>query len=967
MGKIATGHARAFAPGARVQIRDEEWIVRSAAATETGGQAVKVVGTSELVRNKQAIFLTDLDDVVLLLPEETQLVPDPSPRYRKSRLFLESLLRRSPPTGSEITIGHQAAIEPSEYQLQPAAKALRQTRPRMLFADGVGLGKTIEVGILLSELIKRGRGDRILVVALKSILAQFQQELWARFTIPLVRLDSVGIQRVQSKIPSNMNPFYFYDRAIISIDTLKKDVKYRRYLEKCHWDVIVIDECQNVAVRGKGTAGQESQRARLARLLSSTCDSLILTSATPHDGSSESFASLMNLLEPTAVADPTDYTREEIEDFFIRRFKKDVKHEVAESFQERLEIPPDRVPASDPENRAFETLSKIEFRTIDRRRQSKGILFRTLLLKAFLSSPSACAATIRQRLRHKDLRVEDESGGGTGEPTDPAAAHDREVLTQLLAEVEAVKPSTFAKYQKLLERLRAIGLDQSGSTERVVIFSERIDTLNFLEERLRNDLKLKNDQIEIFHGTLDDQTQKRLVQEFGTEKASVRVLLASDAASEGINLHYYCHRLIHFDLPWSLITLEQRNGRIDRFGQAYPPELYYLLTIPTNPDLQGDLRVLERLIEKESTASQNLGDTAWLLNLHDAEREEEHIATGIEEGKAPEEIIPEEPVHTDFMELLFGDDAPKEPAADRAAGFSLFANDLGYAKEALREVLEEEAKDTDVLEWHDHLDGFSLRAPDDLKLRFEYLPPELQRDDNRFLLTADRSRVMDDLAAARQDEGKWPESQLFWELHPIAQWIDDRVQACFQRHEAPIVRVDQGLGADETMVIVQAVLSNRRSQPALAEWFGVGFEGGRRGRLVPFAELAREVGLDATITNPGREVSDALRARLSGLLPSAVDRAHEHVKRVRGQRAEQISGAVEASLLRLRRWKNAREERIGEDLAAPDLAPIRRRRLEAERHETERLYEQRKEWVESLQTIPVPYLRVAAVLISPEA
>lgn len=103
-----------------------------------------------------------------------------------------------------------------------------------------------------------------------------------------------------------LNPFYYYNRAIISIDTLKRDVKYRRYLEGCHWDVIVIDECQNLAVRGRG--GQESQRARLAQLLGRTCDSMILTSATPHDGREESFASLMNLLEPTAVADAANCT-----------------------------------------------------------------------------------------------------------------------------------------------------------------------------------------------------------------------------------------------------------------------------------------------------------------------------------------------------------------------------------------------------------------------------------------------------------------------------------------------------------------------------------------------------------------------------------------------------------------------------------------------------------------------------------
>lgn len=142
------------------------------------------------------------------------------------------------------------------YQLDPALQALRQP------------------------------GERILCITLKSLLTQFQKEFWSRFSIPLVRLDSVGLQRVRNNIPSNL--------------------KYRNYLENAWWDIIIIDECHNVAARGHEDG--LSRRARLARLLSGRSDTMILLSATPHDGSARSFASLMSLLDPTAISDPDDYT-----------------------------------------------------------------------------------------------------------------------------------------------------------------------------------------------------------------------------------------------------------------------------------------------------------------------------------------------------------------------------------------------------------------------------------------------------------------------------------------------------------------------------------------------------------------------------------------------------------------------------------------------------------------------------------
>ncbi len=409
--------ATVLAPGARVEIRSAEWIVRRVDATSTGGYSLLVTGVSEIVRDKEARFLTEIEGkgIKVLDPAETALVPDDSPQFRKAKLYLESLLRQSPPTDTDLWIGHRAAVDDLPFQLDPALQALDQPRQRILMADSTGLGKTVEVGILLSELIRRGRGKRILVVTVKSMMTQFQKEMWSRFTIPLVRLDSVGIDRIRTRIPANSNPFHYYDRAIISIDTLKASTDYRVHLENCRWDVIVIDEAHNVAVRGSG----RSLRAKLAELLSRQSDTLIMTSATPHDGKPASFASLMNMLNPTAIANPNDYGKDDIKGLFVRRFKKDIQDQIAGGMKERRVLKLSR-DASPEEERAYEILAGLKFRSLDRGQRTGQLLFRTVLEKALFSSPAACLQTATARLKKLEADAS------------PEAAHDRAALQELV-------------------------------------------------------------------------------------------------------------------------------------------------------------------------------------------------------------------------------------------------------------------------------------------------------------------------------------------------------------------------------------------------------------------------------------------------------------------------------------------------------------------------------------------------------
>lgn len=811
---------QSFAPGSRVRVRGEEWAVEKSLPLSTGGQAVHVRGLTELVRGHQAIFLNTLDDIQPLRPEDTRLVSDDSTGFRQTRLYLETLLRRTPPTDTRIHLAHRAAIDPMPYQFVPTRRALgepiagtqRQTvRPRILIADGTGLGKTIEAGILLTELIKRGRARRILVVATKALLTQFQRDLWARFTIPLVRLDSEGIRQVQSRIPSNRNPFSYYDRCIISVDTLKNNGKYRSELEQIHWDVIVVDECQNVANRG-------SQRESLARLLAAKCDALVLTSATPHNGRPESFANLMRMLDPTAIADAERFTREDIEHLFVRRFKHDIEGQAGDSFQER-KIHTHAVPASAVELKALAALRDSKLHSLGTKRGGVDVLQRWNLVKAFLSSPRACLESIEHRIKTtKDALKDDKHPFARDLKQDLT---DLATLKTLVEACDAVRE--FSKVNELFNQLAALGFNGGPSSPRVIVFSERIATLELLKEEIakRFSIGQPDEVIKVFEASQSDKELNDIKESFGQASSPVRLLLASDAASEGVNLHYHCHQLFHFDIPWSLIRLTQRNGRIDRYGQKQEPQLHYLLT--RSDEAAADQQIVNRLIEREKVVQRQLGDVGALLGLYDAEAEDSFITQAIAEGRKVEEIIPDEPrtpvaaarddadqtpsdgdvsatgrtlaavakqpppdEEIDLFALL---NEPDEPGTATAAPVmnlealldsitrgggpagslndavsnlpSLFANDHELCVTALHQLEGSPLLGTDAIRWESDATNKALRiyAPDSFNaFRGEFLPDEaLPPKNDPFLLTGSPKMITEEIGRALENnDGAWP-------------------------------------------------------------------------------------------------------------------------------------------------------------------------------------------------------------------
>jgi superfamily II DNA/RNA helicase len=205
--------------------------------------------------------------------------------------------------------------------------------------------------------------------------------------------------------------------------------------------------------------------------------------------------------------------------------------------------------------------------------------------------------------------------------------------------VAEIDVASFSKYQKLLEVLRETWRwSPAKKDDRLVIFTESRETQMFLDKQLTADLGLAEGQLAILHGSMGDTDQQALVEAFGQAKAKVRLLVATDVAAEGLNLHYQCHRLVHFDIPWSLMVFQQRNGRIDRYGQEQKPHLLYLLTDSENPGIKGDARILELLIDKDDQAQRNIEDPGAFMNVYDVEEEERVIARAMEEEKSAEDL-----------------------------------------------------------------------------------------------------------------------------------------------------------------------------------------------------------------------------------------------------------------------------------------------------------------------------------------
>jgi superfamily II DNA or RNA helicase len=962
----------AYAPGSVVVARDEEWLVTAAEQAAEDDWRLDVVGLSELVRETTATFFTALDrDITLLDPREAALRPDGSPKHRRTRLWLEATLRRTPmPFGDPaLTVSDGMLVNKLNYQRQAVAHALapENLRPRVLIADAVGLGKTLEIGMLLAELTRRGRADRVLVVTPRHVLEQMQHELWCRFGLPLVRLDSDGLQRVRQKLPANRNPFTFYRRIIVSIDTLKSP-RYRSFLEKHRWDVVVIDESHNLT--NIGTLNNE-----LARVLAPNAEALVLASATPHNGKKESFAELLRLLDPTAVGPDGEYDVQDVTRLFVRRHRNSpqVAAEVGADWAPRPEplvLPVTPSPAEDAI--ATELSGTWLYPRAGATPPVSGrgaALFPWTLAKAFLSSPAALLETTESRLKRISAL------------TDRDTERERQALERLrdLAEAATTEPAARSngKLTVLAEYLRKAGVG-AGSPTRAVLFAERVATLGWLAAHLPPLLGLTRDQVAVMHGGLPDVEQERIVDDFKTAASPVRILVTGDVASEGVNLHAQCHHLVHVDIPWSLIRIEQRNGRIDRYGQQHPPRIAALALTPSDEHFSGDVRVLERLLAKEHLAHTTLGDAATLMHLHSQTAEEDAIRDALARHRDLDDLIPDPAAAAgsdDDLMAMFGDEFDTDFAAAAATAElppppptrpreSLYPTDLAFLQDALAEVYDQPARPPDEdrgappgsggVGWTVHPGAalVSLNPPRDLRTRLDALPASYvaERGVRHQLLLATAPEVaLDSLRAAREGvaaapkrggrpakpaKGEtvtvrevvahgstWPEAHFLSPLHPVLDWAADKVLAASGRGEVPLVHGP----VDAPRVLVLATLMNQRGQVVTRQMVAVEFPTGRAdlplANVVDGLELFDGTGLmGSDPVNPG---AATVTGELKALVPAAIDAATAALDLAEQTQHADLDRRLHAWSTRQTRWR-AQADQLELELTGAARAKVRR-------------------------------------------
>jgi SNF2 family DNA or RNA helicase len=508
----------------------------------------------------------------------------------------------------------RSGIAIEDYQLDPLVRALDMPRANLLIADDVGLGKTIEAGLVIQELLVRHRARTVLVVCPSSLQVKWKDEMQEKFGLEFRIVDTEYIKKLRRERGITANPWTSFPRLVTSMDWIKqgeglrllKDVLPTRITYPRKFDILVVDEAHNVAPSGSANYAIESLRTKAMRLLSPHFEHRLFLTATPHNGYQESFTSLLELLDDQRFARTVMPDRKQLERIMVRRLKTDLVDAKGNPIYPERKLEALEVDYSDEELEVHEALRAL---TLSRESKARGTrqafgesFVLKLLKKRLFSSPRAFATTLEkyaervlhgkrsvkrddfdEKILHKaiqeaeeeyadDTRYEealDEAVEMVAQSTVKVDEEERRLIEKLLAWGRKSKERPDSKAEAILgwlkERLKH---DGEWNDERVILFTEYRATQDWLQDILVTHGYGK-ERLSILNGSVTGEDRERIKAAFQSDPAisPVRILLATDAASEGIDLQNFCHYMIHVEIPWNPNVLEQRNGRIDRHGQ----------------------------------------------------------------------------------------------------------------------------------------------------------------------------------------------------------------------------------------------------------------------------------------------------------------------------------------------------------------------------------------------------------------
>lgn len=538
----------------------------------------------------------------------------------------------------------RSRVIPVSYQLVPVVMSLQQPRVRMLIADDIGLGKTIEAGLIISELMARGQARRVLVICPASLREQWQDALDRFFHIEANLFSRKHRKGLERDIPAGMNPWEFHNVFVVSVDYAKMPEIKNQILE-VSWDIVVIDEAHQIAKPHQSGPDQrvKMDRWQLAQALafSSKIRHLLLLTATPHNGYTDTFASLFRILDVGAVSGPEHeprIVREVAQRHVAQRRRQDVdawlsKGERAFPIRDQEEVIIQPGESMKAVIQAVERYGEM----ILEHAQSANLHIQTIagwtvlhLHKRALSSPEALRQSLknRQSALQQQLLGLNEPDAGLSQETARANVLDEDTgelfnEEEIVTRAERVLPGTIETLNAELSALEELSdlakkvtppLDTKlqdllkkylwgllAKKPKVIVFTRYRDTMVYVQNQIQKAERYKDTEVVTIHGGLNDAQRREAFQKFGA--ASRAVLVATDAISEGMNLQNIASQIIHYELPWNPNRLEQRNGRVDRFGQ--PEKQVTIRTLVMDETL--DATIMKVLVKKSRQIRDDYG------------------------------------------------------------------------------------------------------------------------------------------------------------------------------------------------------------------------------------------------------------------------------------------------------------------------------------------------------------------------